>query len=240
MTEEPKWDRRFRLSTFPACARPRPIARLRHQACADWILLDIADNPIQFRLIPHLMIERFVLPEGLARTAQYLVGSPGRRALQPTCNYRQTHVRLKDYVNMIGHDYPGLQKIELPLRLAVQESAGNYVRDARLLQPDGAEGRLIGLAVHGDEGLPCGFGPSHAQRMIPWKGTSQAPCNEEEGILTGIRNQVGKLAAVKHGRLTGENACLTQVVRCLGISRRKEDYGGKDMRGLTGGSACPT
>jgi hypothetical protein len=26
---------------------------------------------------------------------------------------------------------------------------------------------------------------------------------------------VGKLATVEHSRLTGENACLTQVVRCL-------------------------
>src|ERR1700677_1853464 len=68
--------------------RPMPGMWIRCQAGADWVVLDIVNQTVQFRLIAHTMEEGFILPEGLPRSAQDQVGLSRCRTFQPTHNHR--------------------------------------------------------------------------------------------------------------------------------------------------------
>src|ERR1017187_791618 len=52
------------------CTRPGPITWVRHQTGAHRIVFHIANEAVQFHVIPHTMIKGFVLPENLSRPAQ--------------------------------------------------------------------------------------------------------------------------------------------------------------------------
>ena len=65
-----------------------PGMGIRCQAGADWVVLHIVNQTVQFRLIAHTMVKGFILPEGLPRSAQDQVGLSRCRTFQPTHNHR--------------------------------------------------------------------------------------------------------------------------------------------------------
>src|SRR5271156_836569 len=155
------WGRRFRLpgSGAFACqprARPMPVMWIRCQAGADWVVLHIVNQTVQFRLIAYTMVEGFILPEGLPRSAQDQVGLSRCRTFQPTHNHRQGGLGQQQYMNMVGHDYPGSELIKIPSVLAVQEGIGHYTRYSGIPQPNRPERRLVHFTVQDKEGSPCG------------------------------------------------------------------------------------
>src|SRR4051794_28764084 len=98
-----KWGRRFRL---PTRAKPEPIGSLRCPSRADRVVLHVTHDSVQLDFIPHTMVERFVLPEGLARSAQDQIGLSCAGALQPPRNHRERGLWQQYNMHMVGHDYP--------------------------------------------------------------------------------------------------------------------------------------
>ena len=99
---EPAERRRLEFLHFPrvcancgagafACqprARPMPGASIFYQAGAYRVVLHIVNDAVQFRFIAHTMVEGFILPEGLPRSAQNQVGLSRGGAFQPARNHR--------------------------------------------------------------------------------------------------------------------------------------------------------
>jgi hypothetical protein len=52
-----------------------PLVWIRCQAGADRVVLHRVSDAVQFRFVAHTMVEGFILPEGLPRSAQDQVGS---------------------------------------------------------------------------------------------------------------------------------------------------------------------
>src|ERR1017187_776360 len=76
-----------------ARARPRPVPWIRCQTSAHRVVLHIAHDTVQFHFIPHAMVEGFILPEGLSRSAQDQVSLSRSGAFQPARDHRQGSLR---------------------------------------------------------------------------------------------------------------------------------------------------
>ena len=70
-------------------ARPMPATGIGNQAGAYRVVLHIVNQTVQFRFIPHTMVEGFILPEGLPGPAKNQVGLSRGGAFQPTHDHRQ-------------------------------------------------------------------------------------------------------------------------------------------------------
>src|ERR1700693_938989 len=90
--EFPGAARRWPLTAIPTAtqprARPTPGTGIRCQASADRVVLDIANQTVQLRFVAHTMVEGFILPEGLPRSAKNQVGWSRGGAFPPTQNHR--------------------------------------------------------------------------------------------------------------------------------------------------------
>jgi hypothetical protein len=186
--------------------RPGPLPGLPCQAGVNRIVLDIPCNPLQFRFIPHAMVEGFVLPESFAGSTQNQVGLPRRGAFQPARNHRQRRAGTQQYMNVIGHDHPRPGLVELPSTFDVQEDVGHHLRYASIPQPNGADSGLVHLPVQGEE---CAAGGESMRQPALGHRAGQTPRQEQEGRLGDIGMPVGKSSAVEHVRLVGESACPT-------------------------------
>jgi hypothetical protein len=104
------------------------------------------------------MVERFVLPESGPCAAQNLVGYAAGPSFEPPHNGGHCGIRLKDYVDVIGHDNPRVEFVGPAIRLTVQECIHNHVGDSRILQPSGAGPKAVQLFVlHEEVGRSTGF-----------------------------------------------------------------------------------
>jgi hypothetical protein len=79
------------------------------------------------------MVEGFILPESLARSAQDQVGLSRGGAFQPARNHWQGCLGPQEYMHVIGHDHPGSELIKMPSALAIQESIGHDTRYSGIL-----------------------------------------------------------------------------------------------------------
>jgi hypothetical protein len=57
-------------------------------------------------------------------------------------------MRLEDRVDVVGHDHPRVELVELANRLTKQESVPNHTGDSRFPEPGGT-GRLVESLVFG-------------------------------------------------------------------------------------------
>jgi len=87
------------------------------------------------------MVERLVLPEGRPGTAQNLVGHAASPPFEPSQDGRHGGMRSEDRVDVIGHDHPCVELIELAHRLTIQKSVHHHTGDSRILQPSGTGSR---------------------------------------------------------------------------------------------------
>jgi hypothetical protein len=79
------------------------------------------------------------LPEGLARSLQQPIGSPGGDSLQVLSDLRRLRLRLDEEMNVVRHYHEGEEMIELADTLAIQDDRGYAFRDLRLFEPYLAE-----------------------------------------------------------------------------------------------------
>ena len=209
-------------------ARPRPGAWIRCQSSAHRVVLYIASDTVQFDFIPHTMVEGFILPESLSRSAQDQVGLSRAGAFQPARDHRQGGRGPQQYMHMIGHDHPGSELIKVPSALAIQESIGYHARHSGIPQPNRSESSFVRFAVQGEEG-PAGGQRRTSRRLrqsSPRDGTGQTPSNEQEGLFSDIGMPVGQLSAVEHNGLAGESACPTYSAWTGGKSRKNVETPG--------------
>src|SRR5450759_5183904 len=86
---------------------------IRRQAGADWVVLPMANYKIPFHLIAHTMIEEFILPESLSRSAQDRLGLSRGGALQAARNHRQGGLGPPPFMRVIEPDHPGSERIKM-------------------------------------------------------------------------------------------------------------------------------
>ncbi len=209
------------------CTRPRPIAWLRRQPRAHRVVLDIASDAIQFYLIPHTVIERFILPERLPRQAQDQVGLSCRGSFQPAGNLRKRCAGTQQDMHVIGHDYPRLDLIELPSAFAVEKGIGHHLSNAGIPQPNWAQDGFVRLPVESEECTAVGNwrGAGRLGRFTLRHRTSQTPSDEKKGCLSDFGMPVGKFAAVEHRGLAGESACPTFSYSACTAGNSRENVG---------------
>ncbi len=99
------------LEEEAACAGPLPVLRPRDEPGAHGIPFDVVADARKFSGIPDPVIERFVLPEGLAGAAQRSIGIPGRHAFDDAGDFGKRQARLQQNVDVVGHDYIGVQEV---------------------------------------------------------------------------------------------------------------------------------
>lgn len=195
-------------------ARPLPIAGSPHKAGSHRIVLDIADNPVQFVVITNPMIERFLLPKHLSSSAQNLVGLSGSRALQPAGNYGQRNHRLHQHVNMIRHDDPGRQGVKAAIALAAPEGVPYQLCNARVFQPKWPGYTSICVPIKSQESSSRFF-RLDLPRFSTWKRTGQTPSHKQEDSWCWGGLPMRQLSTIEHELLAGETACPTKKVALI-------------------------
>ncbi len=180
------------------------------------VAFHIMREMVQFHFIPHRMVEGLILPEGTASPAQKQVRLSRRGAFQPARNRRQRGLGPQQNMNVIRHDNPGSEFIEIPPGLAIEEGVGYGARDSRVKQPDGTESGFVHFAVPCEKGPSCGQAGAGASACHPLRnthsgyGAGQTPRDKQKGPLGPVGMPVGQSSAVKHRqRVAGESACPT-------------------------------
>ena len=169
------------------------------------------------------MIERFVLPKGCSRTTKHAVGRTACSTFKPAHQIGQIDLRSQDYVDMIGHNDPGMQRVQPADRFTILEHFCEHVRDTGLLKPERTGIALIAPVRKGADGsriatlrrkLGCAGG----------HGTGQPPRHENGRIG---RNPMRQASAIEHsfpveaGRPQTPMVCPTLVQHCSAKLRKQ-------------------
>ena len=88
------------------------------QARLDGVVFDVFDQ-IRKLIGADPVIERLILPESCSSAIQNSIGYATGSPLQPLHDGRKFAMRLKNHVDVIGHDYPRVELVELPNALAI-------------------------------------------------------------------------------------------------------------------------
>jgi len=144
-------------------ARPSPILGATSQPRINRIVFDIPNNTIQFEIIPHAMVKRFILPKGRSGSSENEIGLSRGRTFHPARNYGKRSFWKQQHVHMIGHDHPSPKLIEPPPVLAVQKCICHHTCDPRVPQPNRPKCGPVHLAIRRHKRLPsrecrCGSG----------------------------------------------------------------------------------
>ena len=99
------------------------------------------------------MVEGFVLPEGLSGPLKNEVRLPCRSAFQPSHEGLHGNLRLQEHMDVIGHDHPGSQGIEISFLLTIPAGMLHHLRHANIFQPNGSERGFVCLPVDANEGF---------------------------------------------------------------------------------------
>jgi hypothetical protein len=116
-------------------ARPRPVFGIFHEVGGDWIAFIIPADAIGLSAISDPVVERLILPEVIPGSTEYLVGFARSGAFEPVCNSREGDKRLKENVNVVGHDDKRLERVLAQFAFAPVESRHDAASDAWLVQP---------------------------------------------------------------------------------------------------------
>ncbi len=135
-------------------AGPRPIFGSYRQPGLDGIPFDIYTNAFFFCGISHPVIERFVLPEWFAGPAENPVCIPRGYTFNSTRNVRKFDARREQHVNVVRHDYVGMQNVLVEFVLTSSQSCYDRIRDCWDLQPDRAESRTVQVSIEIGKLLP--------------------------------------------------------------------------------------
>ena len=106
---------------------PAIVFHTRGQACVHWILQDVVLNLFEFRSIASGSVIAFMLPEWTPRSIQKQIGFPRGCSLESLHVNSWFNERSCKHVDMIRHDYPGVQAVILAV--ALLNGIFNYLCD---------------------------------------------------------------------------------------------------------------
>ena len=148
--------------------RPTPLIHTLHQPRFHRIHLHVSHTFPQFSLRSDPVIVRLILPER-PPTPQNPVRRIRRAPLDPMRNPAQLYVRSPNYVDVIGHDDPGMKVIQLLHVRAVDQSISDNLGDAGVVQPERAGATRNHLVQK--------FG------LGRWRRAGQTPTHKEGGFF---------------------------------------------------------
>ena len=117
------------------------------------------------------MIVGFVLPKTLAGSREGSICPARAPAFKPLQNRRQLSTRLKHYMDVVRHDYPGMQIIQPLNRFAIFKEALHHACYAGVREPYGA-----------------GF------MLLPPESSGETPGHEEYCVVGNLVRQVPVVA----------------------------------------------
>ncbi len=149
---------------LPACRRAsarrgageRKILWQPNQPSLDRIPLDVAFHSQAFLLATDEVIVAFVLPERRSTQAEHPDGFVPRESLERPEPGSGSHARGNEKMNVIRHDYEGVQLVAFKSPLAFVEGADKHFRDFRLAEKEWASPEAIQQAIHSNERLTRG------------------------------------------------------------------------------------
>jgi hypothetical protein len=207
-------------------AGPLPIRRLADQARTDRVVLDVSHNTIELVAALNSMVKGLVLPERLSGPVQNQVGFPRRGPFQPPCDHWQGDLRLKEDMNVIGHDHPSVQHIKLPAACAMQQGFLHQPRYARVPEPDGSGGSVVCFSVDRQKDPACAFlhGFMHSAPAVAGDRTGQAPGDKQGAFFGEVGTPVRKPSAVEHRSWQAEAPAPQGEQCCTGGEVRNESW----------------
>jgi hypothetical protein len=126
---------------------------LPNQSCSHRIVFDIVPDPVELRLVPHQVVVAFVLPKGSSGQCQDGVGPPGRDVFQRFGYAGYRDKGSGQQMNVIWHDYEGVQKIVPEDVGVVPDGFDDHVRDERLAQVKGSNAGFVKQSILDGKGL---------------------------------------------------------------------------------------
>ena len=190
---------------------------------------------LEFRCIPNQVVVTLRLPKRSARQRQYLIGSPGRDALQRFRQFRQCDGRSRQQMYMIRHDREGMQDI-VPERIGIVPDRFQYhVRNRGLTQIKRSAASFVQQSIHSGK---CASRVDRAEWPLGRQTVAQTP-RKENGTTDFI--DVGKPPPVeRHGKVVPRGIRNSHGTWTRGVQRRRgrlpHSAGHKDC--IMGGASC--
>ncbi len=152
------------------------VLRLRHKACANWIVFDVAPYFVKLPRISDQMIVTLVLPKRSC-VGKNLIGATSGKALERTEPFTRSYPRRDQDMDVIGHDHVSMQLVAVQVEFAVVNRFGDYPRNFGSLQIHRSRPSLVQEAIHGGE---CVARPhaSRGKHPVRWEATVQAEGDE--------------------------------------------------------------
>jgi hypothetical protein len=132
------------------------------------------------------MIERFILPERLAGSAQESVRSPRGNSFHKLRDLRHGNSRVDQQVDMVWHYDERDEVVQSADLLSMQNGLGYTLGYSRLFEPGRAQRCEIEFAISCNEGASVGD-------RSPWEGPVQSK-GYKQGCSVGLKMR--KVAAV--------------------------------------------
>jgi hypothetical protein len=155
------------------------------------IEFDIAGDSIEFGGASYEAIEGFIAPEGSAGSFENPVCCSGCGAFEPSCDFGEFYEGCQQRVDVVGHDYPGVQGVEMAVGFASLKGFGYHVGDLRIGQPSGSmrstvEGSVFfgeGFSI-GQEGVPVNLGETSVESPVQeYRGAFGVEVGEAASVL---------------------------------------------------------
>jgi hypothetical protein len=96
----------------PIPARPTPTFDVIDKVGRHRILFDVSHDLVELGAVANPAVPGFLSPKRLTRESKNPVGFVSCRALQPAGDLRHRYVRRDQEMDVIRHDYPGMQFVE--------------------------------------------------------------------------------------------------------------------------------
>ncbi len=117
-------------------ARPRELLRRTGKACFDWIPFDVPPDARAFLIISDEVIVAFVLPEGDVLKPENPDRLMAGIAFERTQPYSCRHMWRDEQMDVIRHDYEGVNLVAFKSILAVEERTDKHRSDFWLPQKE--------------------------------------------------------------------------------------------------------
>jgi hypothetical protein len=163
------------------CAGPGKLFRAGRKAGFHRIPPDIPRDPLKLIFITHQAVMALVLPKRFSRAIEDSVGFSRRESLEGMGQLRNRHIRGDQQIDVIRHDYPGMNLAAAQRNGLVVDGVHNQARHLRDAKPGGPRPCFVEKPVHSNES----FARSEIRRKAATLGQSARKSPGEEHRLTG-------------------------------------------------------
>lgn len=175
-----------------------------------WVLFDVPCNSAELGAIADPAVPRLVFPKRLASASENPVGLPSGRTFEPARDCGQGNQGCQQQMNVVRHENPGMQFIEAPASLTIQNLFRDYLRNLGIRQPLRPLRLPIQLAIFGCKSVAGRRVRFQQVFSLAYRHrTPQAPVEEYRDTFGMQMRQSSSI--VKHW--ADESVCPT-LVRC--------------------------